>query len=56
MFTSIDKAITAFIMALISILSLAFNINIGIDPTTLSGIIAALTPFLVYFIPNKKPV
>ncbi len=55
MFTTVDKALVALIMGVISILNLVFGINIGIAPETVSAIIAAITPLLVYLIPNKKP-
>lgn len=56
MFTTMDKALAAVVMGILSILNLAFGFNLGIDPATLSGIIAAITPIVVYLIPNKaKP-
>jgi hypothetical protein len=56
MFTTIDKALTAVVMGLLSILSLVFGVNLGIEPATVSIIISALTPVLVYLIPNKTAV
>lgn len=56
MFTTLDKALVALVMGILSILNLVFGVNLGLDPATVSTVIAALTPFLVYFIPNKKPV
>lgn len=56
MITQLDKAIAAFIMALLSILNLLFGINLGLSPETVSAIITALIPLIVYFVPNKKPV
>lgn len=55
MFTTMDKALVAFIMGLLSIANLVFGFDLGISPETVSGIIAAITPVLVYFLPNKKP-
>lgn len=55
MFTTMDKALAAVVMGILSILNLAFGWNLGLDPATVSGIIAALTPLVVYLIPNKKP-
>ena len=56
MFTSLDKALVAVVMGILSILNLKFGFNIGIDPTVVSSVIAALTPLLVYIIPNKPKV
>ncbi len=54
MITSIDKALVAVIMGLLSILNLKFGFNLGIDEATVSAIIAAVTPFLVWLTPNKQ--
>lgn len=54
MFTSIDKAITAVIMGILSLLNLFFGWNSPLDPATVQIIISALTPLLVYLVPNKK--
>ena len=53
MFTQLDKALVALVMSVLSILNLVFGINFGMDPAVISSIIAALTPVLVYWIPNK---
>jgi hypothetical protein len=57
MYTSLDKALVALVMAVLAILNQAFGI---VTPSFLSegnvtAIIAALTPLLVYLIPNKRP-
>lgn len=57
MFTSVDKALTALIMAVLYILN-QFNI-VPWTPSpetvaTVGTVLAALTPVLVYFIPNRK--
>lgn len=54
MFTSIDKALTALVMALLFLLNSFFGISIGLDPDLINGIITALTPVLVWLVPNKK--
>ena len=54
MFTQLDKALVALVMSILSILNLVFGINFGMDPAVISSIIAALTPVLVYWIPNKS--
>ena len=53
MYTQLDKAIVAVVMGALSIMNLMFGINFGMDPAVISSIIAALTPVLVYWIPNK---
>ena len=44
MFTTVDKALAALVMGLLSILNLLFGIDLGLSPETVSAIIAALTP------------
>lgn len=57
MFTTIDKAITALIMAILSILSfwhlLPFTVSDS-TASTVGAVIAALSPLFVYLVPNKK--
>lgn len=53
MFTSIDKALVALVMGVLYILNSVFGINFGIPETTVASIIGALTPILVWAIPNK---
>lgn len=54
MFTTIDKALTAAIMGILSILAIAFGIHISwLTPEVIASIVAAITPLLVYLIPNK---
>lgn len=56
MFTSIDKAIVALIMGLLSIGNLWFGFDLGITPDAVTSVIALLTPLIVWFVPNKKTV
>jgi hypothetical protein len=56
MFTSLDKAIVALVMAVISIANLAFGIDLGVSPELVSGVVAAATPLLVWLVPNKAKV
>jgi hypothetical protein len=56
MFTSLDKALVALIMAVLYIVNNVFGLHVGIDPAMLSGIIVALTPILVYIFPNKPKI
>ena len=53
MFSSLDKALVAIVMAVLFFLSEFAGINLGIDETTVQTIIAAITPFLVWLVPNK---
>lgn len=56
MFTSIDKALVAGIMAIVSIVTLAGWMPWISDYVTeerVVGVVAAITPVLVYFIPNR---
>ncbi len=54
MFTGIDKALIALVMAAIYILNTFFGFHLGINEMTLNTIVAVITPILVYLIPNKK--
>lgn len=54
MFTSIDKALTAIVMAVLFLLNSVFHIDIGLSEETVAGILAAATPLLVWLIPNKE--
>ena len=53
MFTSLDKALVALIMAVLYILNYAFGIHFGLDETTVTTIVVAVTPVLVWLVPNK---
>jgi len=53
MFTSIDKAIVALIMAALSIANL-FTGHEWINEDTAAWIIAVATPILVWAVPNKE--
>ena len=54
MFTSIDKALTALVMAVLFLLNAFFGTDIGWDENTVSVVIAGLTPILTWLIPNKE--
>ena len=56
MFTSLDKALVALIMAVVYFLNTFFGVSLGIDPATLSTIVVAITPILVYLLPNKPKI
>ena len=55
MFTTVDKAITAAVMGVLSIATLVFHVSLPgwLSPENIAGVIAALSPFLVYLVPNK---
>ncbi len=54
MFTSIDKALVATLMAAIFLLNQFGGIDVGVSEATVTAVVGALTPVLVYLIPNKK--
>lgn len=53
MYTSIDKAIVAAFGASAYIGKTLLGIDIGMTDETFGLIVAAVTPLLVYFVPNK---
>ena len=53
MFTSVDKALVAVVMAALFLLNEFTGITIGLSEDTVAGIIGVVTPLLVYLIPNK---
>lgn len=56
MFTSIDKALTAIVMGVLYLISYFGGFDFGLTEPMVAAIFAALTPFLVWLIPNKaKP-
>lgn len=57
MFTSIDKALVALIMAVIWLVNFFFGYNLSwITQDTIATIVGLLTPILVWAVPNKaKP-
>jgi hypothetical protein len=48
-----NKAIAAFIMAVIGLVNVFFNTGIVVDPEAVNVVVGLLTPILVYLIPNK---
>lgn len=54
MFTSLDKALVALIMAVLFVLSNYFGINFGFTEVQVAGFVTFVTPLLVWLIPNKK--
>jgi hypothetical protein len=55
MFTTLDKALTAAILGILSIVTLVFHVTLPgfLSADTITGIIAAITPLLVFIVPNK---
>ena len=53
MFTSLDKAIVALIMGALFIINTFTGLDIGLEESTVTAIIGALTPVLVWLVPNK---
>ena len=53
MFTSVDKALTAIVMAVLYLLNSLGGIDIGLSEETVAAILAALTPLVVWLVPNK---
>lgn len=54
MYTGMDKAIVALLTALASILTIGFGWTFGgISEEHILGLIAVITPVLVWLIPNK---
>jgi hypothetical protein len=54
MFTSIDKALTAIVMAVLYLLNSFGGIDVGLSEETVAAILAALTPLLVWLVPNRQ--
>lgn len=55
MFTSIDKALVALIMAVIWLVNFFFGYNLSwITQETIATIVGLLTPILVWAVPNKS--
>jgi hypothetical protein len=53
MFTSIDKAIAALIMAVVFLVNNLTSFHFALDEATVNGIAGVITPILVWLIPNK---
>jgi hypothetical protein len=54
MFTSIDKALVALVMAVLFMLNYFFGLSVPfLSQDTVTTAIGLLTPILVYFVPNK---
>jgi len=48
-----NKAIVAAVMAVVGIANTFFNTGLVVEPETVTAVVAALTPILVYLVPNR---
>lgn len=53
MFTSVDKAIVALVMAVVFLVNNFTGWHVGFTPEIVNGFVGVLTPILVYFWPNR---
>lgn len=51
MYTSLDKAIVAFVMGVLAIVGVIWH-PLGVSDATVASVVAMLTPVLVYIWPN----
>lgn len=54
MFTSIDKALVALVMGALYIANSVFGFDLGFTEQQVAAVIGALTPVLVWLIPNRS--
>lgn len=50
-----NKAIVAFLVAVVAFIRSFFGIDLGIDDPTATAIVGAITTFLVWAVPNREP-
>ena len=55
MYTQLDKAISAFIVAALGLIGVIFHKEINVDPAAIGAVVSLIVPLVVYFIPNKTP-
>lgn len=53
MFTTIDKALAAAVMAIIFLINNLTNFHFAVSEELVNTIAALVTPAIVYFVPNK---
>ena len=51
--TLYSKFWVAVLMAIVAYIRAKFNIDLGIDDATATGIVGAISALLVYLVPNK---
>ena len=55
MYTGLDKALVALVMAVIGIIGVLWK-PLNVSPEVVATVVGAITPILVYLMPNKdKP-
>ena len=54
MFTSIDKALVALVMALVFLANEWLGLTLNVSPERIEMIIALITPAMVWLIPNRS--
>lgn len=54
MFTTVDKALAALLMAVVFLVNTFFNTGLTVDPATVNTIAALVTPVLIWLVPNKR--
>lgn len=55
MITTVDKALTALVMGALALANIFFGFQFtGLTEEQITGIIAAITPILVYLVPNRQ--
>lgn len=55
MFSSIDKAVIALLMASVFLLNNLVGWDLGLGEDTVNAIAAIMTPLLVWLVPNRRP-
>lgn len=55
MFSSIDKAVVALLMAGVFLLNNLVGWDLGLGEDTLNAVAAVLSPLLVWLVPNRRP-
>lgn len=53
MFTSVDKAIAALVMATVFLVNNFTGWHLGLDEDTVNAIAGVLTPLMVWLVPNR---
>jgi hypothetical protein len=48
-----NKAIVAFLIAIVAFVRSFFGVDLGIDDATATAIVGAITTALVYWVPNR---
>jgi hypothetical protein len=54
MFASYNKFTIALSMAVLEWIRVTYNIDLGLDESTITALVGAVTAILVYAVPNKS--